>query len=85
VRQSPTPIRIVSGALTSAVLFFLITNFGAWLAFYPQTREGFVSCYTLAIPFAGNSFLGDVVAFQIFFVAPKILERTLPALKTAKL
>ncbi|MBF0123629.1 MAG: hypothetical protein HQL21_09575 [Candidatus Omnitrophica bacterium] len=51
VRQNPTAIRMVWGAVTSAVLFFVITNFGSWLAFYPQTQEGFISCYTLAIPF----------------------------------
>ena len=42
----------ISGALIGAFVFFLITNFGVWsLGSYDYTIEGFILCYTLAIPF----------------------------------
>ena len=48
----------IPGALTGAVIFFLATNFGVWLTgSYGYTLEGFVACYTLAIPFFTSSLL----------------------------
>ena len=75
VRQRPTLVRITSGALTSAVLFFLITNFGAWLAFYPQTREGFVSCYTLAIPFFRMTLVSTLCYTAVLFGMYELVSR----------
>ncbi len=46
--------------LLSSTLFFLVTNFGVWLIGYPHTLAGLISCYTLAIPFFGNTILGDM-------------------------
>jgi len=50
----------VTNVLTSSVIFFIITNFGVWLGGYPKTIEGFLLCYTMAIPFFINSILGDL-------------------------
>jgi len=48
----------IPGALTGAVIFFLVTNFGVWLTgFYGHTVEGLVACYTLAIPFFTSTLL----------------------------
>ena len=42
----------ISGALIGTFVFFLLTNFGVWsLGSYGYTTEGFILCYTLAIPF----------------------------------
>ena len=42
----------VSGSLLGACIFFLITNFGVWsMGSYGYTIEGFILCYTLALPF----------------------------------
>jgi hypothetical protein len=49
----------VKNVFISSLIFFIITNFGVWLMGYPKTIEGFVLCYTLAIPFFINSLLGD--------------------------
>ena len=46
--------------LISSSLFFIITNLGVWLSWYPITIEGFLLCYTMAIPFFVNSILGDL-------------------------
>lgn len=40
--------------------FFLISNFGVWLSWYPRTFEGLIQCYVLALPFYQNTFLGDL-------------------------
>ena len=50
----------VSNVLVSSLIFFIITNFGVWLGGYPKTLEGFLMCYTLALPFLINSILGDL-------------------------
>src|SRR3989338_2071913 len=42
---------ILAAGIWSAILFFIITNFGAWLSLYPKTWEGFKNCYWLAVPF----------------------------------
>jgi hypothetical protein len=51
-----------SGALAGAFLFFIITNFGVWsLGSYGYTIEGLIICYTLAIPFFGNTIVGTII------------------------
>ena len=53
----------ISGALLGACLFFIITNFGVWtLGSYGYTIEGFILCYTLAIPF----FAYNIISTSIF-------------------
>ena len=53
----------ISGALIGAFVFFLITNFGVWsLGTYGYTVEGFILCYTLAIPF----FAYNIISTSIF-------------------
>ena len=46
--------------LTGTLIFFLVSNFGVWVLGYPKTLEGLLLCYTMAIPFAINSVLGDL-------------------------
>ena len=53
-------INIVS-VLLSSTIFFLISNFGVWLLYYPISTEGLAQCYTLALPFFLNTVLGDLV------------------------
>ena len=50
----------VGTVLLSSLVFFLLSNLGVWVLYYPITVEGFVTCFTLAIPFFINSLLGDV-------------------------
>ena len=46
--------------LLGSVLFFLISNLGVWLLYYPKTIDGLLTCFTLAIPFFATSLMGDV-------------------------
>ena len=49
--------------LLSSVLFYIVTNFAVWIMwdYYPNTLEGLIMCYTMAIPFFQNTILGTVV------------------------
>ena len=52
----------ISGALTGAVIFFVVTNFGVWLGgSYGYNINGLISCYILALPFFGYTFISTIV------------------------
>ena len=52
----------VLGALIGALIFFIMTNFGVWsMGSYGYTFEGFLLCYTLAIPFFAYSLISTFV------------------------
>jgi hypothetical protein len=61
--------RIVSGSILATMLFFLITNFGAWMGnpIYPQTFEGLMMSYAAGLPFLQGSFIGDLMYSGILF------------------
>ena len=52
----------ISGIFISCLLFFIITNFGVWLYsdLYPLDYNGFITCYTLALPFLQNSLMSSL-------------------------
>lgn len=63
--------------LLSSLVFFVLTNLGVWVLFYPLTAEGLTTCFTLAIPFFVNSILGDlffsaVLLFGYRFAAQRL-------------
>ena len=52
----------VSGSLLGACIFFVITNFGVWsMGSYGYTMEGFILCYTLALPFFAYSMISTLL------------------------
>ena len=55
----------ISGALSGALVFFIITNFGVWLSgTYGLTIEGLINCYVLAIPFFGYTAISYLTIFN---------------------
>ena len=69
-------INRITGALIGACLFFIITNFGIWsLGSYGYSFEGLIKCYTLAIPFFGNTLISTLIfsAMIEVFLQRKIL------------
>tara|TARA_B100000123_G_C25518994_1_gene335787 strand:- start:79 stop:573 length:495 start_codon:yes stop_codon:yes gene_type:complete len=51
----------ITGALIGALIFFVVTNFGVWsLGSYGYDFNGFLACYTLAIPFFGYSLVSTL-------------------------
>ena len=73
IRKSQTLTRVAAGSLASAVLFFALTNFGCWLAYYPQTWEGFLSCYVLAVPFFRGTLVSTLLYTVILFAGYEFL------------
>lgn len=53
----------------SSFLFFVVTNFGVWLAgsIYPSTALGLVLCYVAALPFFLNNLLGTLLYGGILY------------------
>lgn len=76
VRRQATAGRIMAGACASALLFFVVTNFGAWFAYYPQTWEGLVTCYTLAIPFFRMTLVSTLVYSAVLFGTYELIARS---------
>ena len=78
-----SPLRIGGSALLSACLFFLVSNFGAWLSlpFYAKTLAGLGAAYAAAIPFFQNSLAGDLIWSALLFGGFALAERALPALR----
>ena len=61
--------RVVIGVAGSSVIFFLVSNFGVWAQgqLYVHTWAGLVQCYTLALPFFRNTFIGDALYASLLF------------------
>ncbi len=80
LKKKKTPVMIMGAGLLSAVLFFMITNFGAWLSFYPLTKQGFVECYIMAIPFfrmeLASTFIYSVVLFGTYECVVRCVDKT---------
>lgn len=73
-KNKVTPKLVLLGSIS----FFVISNLGVWLLYYPKTIEGLIACFTLAIPFFVTSLLGDVIYSIVlvygFSVASKRLQ-----------
>ncbi len=65
-------------SLSASALFFLTSNFGAWLVpemNYPRNLAGLLSCYVAAIPFIHQTILADLAGTAVLFGSAAILER----------
>lgn len=61
--------RIGTAAVFSALMFFVITNFGVWAIghLYPKTPAGFADCYVAAVPFFRNTLMSNLVYTALLF------------------
>lgn len=71
--------KLFAYSITSSFIFFMITNFGVWLMFdmYPRTINGLINCYAMAIPFFGNSIMGDLFYTYLVFYGFSFVENKL--------
>jgi hypothetical protein len=69
--------------LAGSVLFFLVTNFGAFLSdpTYPKTAIGLAAAYTAGIPFFQWTVLGTLFYAAVLFGGFALLRHTVPALR----
>lgn len=75
--------RLLGYSLAGSVLFFLVTNLGAWLAspLYPATPAGLLAAYVAGIPFFRWTVLGTLFYAALLFGGFALLRRRLPALR----
>jgi hypothetical protein len=76
--------RLLGYSLAGSVLFFVVTNFGAWLgsaASYPQTPAGLAAAYVAGIPFFQWTVLGTLGYAALLFGGFALLRRRMPALR----
>ena len=52
---------VILSSCFGSFLFFIITNFGVFILGYPHSIEGFIACYTLAIPFFHNTLISTLL------------------------
>lgn len=77
-------LRLVGASVSASLLFFLITNFQAWMMTpaYPKTAVGLGMAYTAGIPYFWNTLLGDLFFTGVLFGAFAFFQQRVPALRT---
>ena len=84
LRGKATAPRVLGYGLAGSVLFFVVTNFGAWLgsaAFYPQNAAGLAAAYVAGIPFFKWTIAGTLAYSAFLFGGFALLRRRMPALR----
>ncbi len=81
-----TTSRLVFSSLVASAIFFLVSNFGAWLqmGMYPKTLEGLIAAYTAGIPLFINTIAGDLFYVAVLFGAYVLVKRSVPSLQMTK-
>ena len=71
--------RLLGATVLSSFLFFLVSNFGVWIAgdMYPHTMAGLAACYAMGIPFYRAAAVGDLLFVAVFFGAYALIQHQL--------
>ena len=71
LRERRSPARFAGAVGGASLTFFLVSNFGVWLASghggYPHTWAGLIECYTMGVPFLSRTLLGDGLYTFVLF------------------
>jgi hypothetical protein len=64
-----TLLNVGATSLLSAILFFIISNFGVWATWslYPLTQAGLLACYVAAIPFFKYTLISNLFYGALLF------------------
>jgi len=83
LKNRMTMTNTIFAMVVSSVLFFLLTNFGAWMTsgLYVKSAEGLMQAYVAGIPFFQNSLLGNLVFAAVIFGGYHLLQKNVAALK----
>lgn len=68
--QNITIFKVGTVAVLASIVFYLLTNFGAWLHhdMYPQNATGLLQAYVAGLPFLRNALLANLVfAYLVFY------------------
>jgi hypothetical protein len=77
LRRRQSVSRIASAAVVSALLFFVLTNFGVWAigTMYPKNFAGLTDCYVAAIPFFRNTLASNLLYSALLFGCLALVEK----------
>lgn len=70
---------LVLASISASLIFFLVSNFGAWLDVfmpYPKTLVGLLEAYVAGLPFLKGTMIGDLVFTGVLFGAWQLIFRT---------
>jgi len=83
LRGKVSGARVLGFSLLGSVLFFVVTNFGAWLyeGMYPKTLAGLGAAYVAGIPFFQWTVLGTLFYAALLFGGFALLRQRVPALR----
>jgi hypothetical protein len=86
IKRHQSTARVITATLTGAVVFFVVTNFGSWIAFdtFPKTAPGLLACYAAGLPYFINSLLGDFFYVAVLFGGVAFAEAKFPTLRRAE-
>jgi len=75
--------RVLGYSLAGSVLFFVVTNFAAWLGSpaYPQDAAGLAAAYVAGIPFFRWTLIGTLAYAALLFGGFALLRQHVPALR----
>jgi len=75
--------KVLGGSLASTLVFFVVSNFGAWvsLPFYSKDIAGLMSSYAAGIPFLKNTLLSDLFYSCILFGGYYLLQNRFISLR----
>lgn len=78
-----TAARVIGAGFAASIIFFLVSNFGAWLemAVYPKTFSGLMAAYAAGLPFLKNSLIGNLVYCSVLFGAFEWMKQFYPQLR----
>ncbi|MFZ1705702.1 MAG: DUF6580 family putative transport protein [Saprospiraceae bacterium] len=71
--------KLIASSLFASLLFFTVTNFGAWLSpasLFPATWSGLVSTYVAGVPFFKTSLVSTLVFSLIIFGSYSLFKQT---------
>lgn len=63
--------QIFLSSIASALIFFIVSNFGVWLlgGFYEHTLQDLMKCYVAAIPFFRSTLISTIIFVIVFKAA----------------
>ncbi len=60
LKSNKNVVNVLGVSIISSIIFFLVSNFGAFLSLYPHTLSGLQECYIAAIPFYRSTLVSTV-------------------------
>jgi hypothetical protein len=75
--------KVIGASLATTLVFFLLTNFGAWisLSIYSKDIEGLMTSYAAGLPFLKNTLLSDLFYSSLLFGGYYLLQNRIASMR----